>query len=123
MKEASHKDYKSAFFGMFKGEYSAPMWVDKFDANSSPAVQTTIDGKEYVTASMCKASDCNSDKLFAIFTGDHKKAWGLEVTVPPAGPDALKNPKKYAAFRYYGGPDLAMRKLLMQQLEKDPYWH
>ena len=113
--------YKPAWHSMFKGEWSVPAWIQGLDANSAPTVELTVDGKTFTVGSMCKSGDCASDRLVAAFNSEHKKAWGLEITLPPL-PEASKHPKKYANLKWYGNPDLYMRKVLMTYVEKDPSW-
>ncbi len=122
--DLAHKHgYKSAWASMFKGEFSIPAWLQNLDANATPVNEYTVDGKKYLIGSMCKATDCLNDRLIAAFSADHKKCWGLEITVPTGlGKDAIRHPKKYASLQFYGQPDNHMRKVLMGHLEKDPSW-
>jgi hypothetical protein len=119
-----HKhDFRAAWHSLFHGEYSPPTWVLNLDAESPPAMETTINGKDYVFGSMSKASDPAADRIIVLFNSEHKKAWAVEITVPSAyGADAVQHPKKYALTRFFGAPDPAMRKTLMSQMDRDPSW-
>lgn len=121
--ELAKGKYAPAWHSMFKGEWSLPSWIQALDAHSAPTVDMTVDGKLYTVGSMCKASDCSNDRLVAAFNSEHRKCWGLEITVPHGlGPDAVKHPKKYASLQWYGNPDQVTKKVLMMYLEKDPSW-
>ncbi|MBX9685955.1 MAG: inhibitor of vertebrate lysozyme family protein [Candidatus Obscuribacterales bacterium] len=118
------KDYKAVWASIFKGEYSPPLWVLHYDAESTGMTEVTAaDGKTFSIGSMCKASDCANDRLLVAFSADHKKGWALEITVPTGlGADGVAHPKKYASLRWYNQPDPATKKVIMSYLEKDPGW-
>jgi len=116
-------DYKTAWGTLFKGEYSPPEWILTLEATSSPVTEISVEGKQFIAAKIAKASDPASDRFVCLFTPDRKKCWALEATVPPGlGADGLAHPKRYAALRYYGSPDLEMKRYLTFILSRDPSW-
>ncbi len=121
---ATKHGYSAAWANMFKGEWSIAAWIQNLEANSAPVIETQgVDGHSYILGSMCKSNDCANDRLIAIFNADHKRAWGVQITIPAGvGKDGERHPKKYANLKYYGNPDVNMKKVIAGFLEKDPTW-
>ena len=120
---AKSPEMRAPWGTIFKSEYSIPAWIQSLDADSGPTSQITgADGVTYIVGAMSKAND-PYDRLIALFTADHKKQWALGVTIPVAlGREGLLHPKKYASLRWYGHPDLTVRKVFTDYLDKDPSW-
>lgn len=116
-------DMKASWGTILKSELSIPAWIQSLDADSGPISQIPgPDGSNYVIGAMNKAGD-PYDRMIALFSSDHKKQWGLGVTIPIAiGKEGLMHPKKYASLRWYGRPDLTIRKVFTDYLDKDPSW-
>lgn len=115
--------YKAAWNSMFMGEFSLPKWIQSLEAVSGPAVEVTVDGKSYIVGQIAKETDPRNDRIIGAFSSDHKKCWGLGITVPHGlGQDGIAHPKKYAALQWYGNPKAPEKKALMGFLESDPSW-
>lgn len=116
-------DMKATWGSLFKSEYVVATWIQGLDADSQPITQLAgSDGVNYIFGQMNKTNEYN-ERLLVLITEDHKKAWGLGVVVPLGlSKEAYAHPKKYGNLRWYGKPDANIRKVLMEQLEKDPKW-
>lgn len=108
---------------IFKSELSIPAWIQALDADSGPTSQITgADGTVYVVGAMNRAGD-PYDRLVALFNIEKKKQWAVGINIPVSlGKEGLQHPKKYATLRWYGNPDLTIRKVFTDYLDKDPSW-
>lgn len=106
--------YQIAWSDLFLGEHYCPQWIEKLDAVSKPSEMTSINGKDYVFASMCKTSDNARDRILALFSSDRKKCWAVGSTIPPG----LAPEFKFATLRYFGNPDPVIKNYLASRLEK-----
>lgn len=116
-------DYRQAWTQVVKKEERLPEWVINLSGASDSMTATTEDGDPYRVGVLCEtAESCRSQRLIVAGSLKSNSIYALLVTVP-AGLPTDKSPKSHATQRYLGDPDEGMKKLLEEQLLKDPNWY
>lgn len=120
---SSSSEYRQAWTQAVKKEERLPEWVMNLSGAGEPMTATTQDGDPYRVGVLCEtAESCRSQRLIVAGSLNGKDIYALLVTVP-AGLPTDKSPKSHATERYLGNPDEGMKKLLQEQLLKDPNWY
>lgn len=121
---SSDPGYRQTWERVVKKEERLPDWVINLSgASEQQMTATTEEGKPFIVGPLCETADsCKSKRLILAFSLDKDRAYAMLVDVP-AGLPSDKSPTRHADYRYLGDPDEGMKKLLNEELRKDPNWY
>jgi len=121
---SSSPEYRQTWTSVVKKEERLPDWVINLSgASEQQMMAVTEEGKPYIVGPLCETADsCKSKRLIVAFSLDKDDAYAMLVEVP-AGLPSDKSPTRHATYRYLGDPDDGMKKLLDEELRKDPNWY
>ncbi|SQF93502.1 inhibitor of vertebrate lysozyme [Paucimonas lemoignei] len=121
---SSSPEYRQTWTSVVKKEERLPDWVINLSgASEQQMMAVTEEGKPYIVGPLCETADsCKSKRLIVAFSLDKDDAYAMLVEVP-AGLPADKSPSRHVNKRYLGDPDDGMKKLLDEELRKDPNWY
>ncbi|MHA6491869.1 inhibitor of vertebrate lysozyme family protein [Pseudomonas borbori] len=119
---SSHEEYRESWQALIEDESRLPDWILNLSGYAEPMQALEDDGDNYLVGTLCLPENCFNQRLYAAFTWDKAKAYALYVQVPDALPTD-KAPSKHATFRWLGEPDAAQKRLLEEQLKRDPNWY
>ena len=121
---SSSPEYRQTWTSVVKKEERLPDWVINLSgASEQQMMAVTEEGKPYIVGPLCETADsCKSKRLIVAFSLDKDDAYAMLVEVP-AGLPADKAPSRHVNMRYLGDPDDGMKKLLDEELRKDPNWY
>ena len=121
---SSSPEYRQTWTSVVKKEERLPDWVINLSgASEQQMMAVTEEGKPYIVGPLCETADsCKSKRLIVAFSLDKDDAYAMLVEVP-AGLPADKSPSRHVNERYLGDPDDGMKKLLDEELRKDPNWY
>ena len=121
---SSAPEYRQTWTGVIKKEERLPDWVINLSgASEQQMTAVTEDGKPYLVGPLCETAEtCKSKRLIVAVSLDKEDAYAMLVEVP-AGLPTDKSPTRHAAYRFLGEPDDGMKKLLDEELRKDPNWY
>lgn len=98
--------YRMAWDGMLKGA-KPPAWISVFrrtgNGVATPSTNTTIAGRNYELAHVCKPHDCGDNRFQVLFAAGGSQAWGALL-------EGGKQP------RFFGGPSPEQRDALRRAL-------
>ena len=120
----SDPEYRETWQDTLEGEERLPDWVVNLTGSAQQQMSAvTEDGDKYLVGPLCETEQrCASARLIVAFSWDKDDAYGLLVTVP-AGLPADKSPSRHTDKRWLGDPDDGMKKMLEEQLKKDPHYY
>ena len=120
----SDPEYRETWQDVVKKEERLPDWVINLSgASTEQMTALEEDGDKYLVGPLCETEQsCASARLIVAFSWDKDDAYGLLVTVP-AGLPADKSPSRHTDKRWLGDPDDGMKKMLEEQLKKDPHYY
>jgi len=121
---SSSPEYRQTWTSVIKKEERLPDWVINLSgASEQQMTAVTEKGEPYIVGPLCETADsCKSKRLIVAFSLDRDDAYAMLVEVP-AGLPADKSPSRHVNKRYLGDPDDGMKKLLDEELRKDPNWY
>lgn len=121
---SSAPEYRQTWQGVVQKEERLPDWVINLSGASEQQMHAvTEEGKPFIVGPLCETADgCKSKRLIVAFSLDKDDAYAMLVEVP-AGLPTDKSPTRHATYRYLGDPDDGMKKLLDEELRKDPNWY
>ncbi|MES2819216.1 MAG: inhibitor of vertebrate lysozyme family protein [Pseudomonadota bacterium] len=117
----SDEQYREAWQEVIEDESRLPEWVMNLSGEAQPMKALEDDGDKFLVGKLCEPQQCFNQRLYAAFTWDKQRAYGLMVEVPTGLPKD-KAPSGHATFRWLGEPDEAVKRLLQEQLKDDPNW-
>jgi hypothetical protein len=120
----SDPEYRQTWQKTIKNEERLPEWVINLSGSSAQQMSAvTEDGDKYLVGPLCESDDnCTYKRLIVAFSWDKDEAYGMLVEVPEGLPSD-KSPTRHADYRWLGEPDDGMKKLLQEQLKRDPNWY
>ncbi|WP_372821756.1 inhibitor of vertebrate lysozyme family protein [Pseudomonas parafulva] len=120
----SDPEYRQTWQKTIKNEERLPEWVINLSGSSAQQMSAvTEDGDKYLVGPLCESDDkCTYKRLIVAFSWDKDEAYGMLVEVPEGLPSD-KSPTRHADYRWLGKPDDGMKKLLQEQLKRDPNWY
>ncbi len=121
---SSSPEYRQTWTSVVKKEERLPDWVINLSGASEQQMMAATEDKEpYIVGPLCEtAESCKSKRLIVAFSLDKQDAYAMLVEVP-AGLPTDKSPTRHATYRFLGDPDDGMKKLLDEELRKDPNWY
>lgn len=121
---SSSPEYRQTWTSVVKKEERLPDWVINLSgASEQQMMAVTEKGTPYIVGPLCETADsCKSKRLIVAFSLDKDDAYAMLVEVP-AGLPSDKSPTRHATYRFLGDPDDGMKKLLDEELRKDPNWY
>lgn len=121
---SSDPEYRQTWTSVVEKEERLPDWVINLSgASEQQMTATTEEGKPFIVGPLCETADsCKSKRLILAFSLDKDDAYAMLVEVP-AGLPSDKSPTRHATYRFLGKPDEGMKKLLDEELRKDPNWY
>lgn len=120
----SDPEYREAWQDAIKDEERLPDWVINLTGSAQQQMSAvTEDGDQYLVGPLCETADnCTYKRLIVAFSWDKEDAYGMLVEVPEGLPSD-KSPTRHADYRWLGKPDDGMKKMLQEQLKRDPNWY
>lgn len=120
----SDPEYRQTWQKTIKNEERLPEWVINLSGSSAQQMSAvTEDGDKYLVGPLCESDDnCTYKRLIVAFSWNKDEAYGMLVEVPEGLPSD-KSPTRHADYRWLGEPDDGMKKLLQEQLKRDPNWY
>lgn len=120
----SDPEYRETWQDVVKKEERLPDWVINLSgASTEQMTALEEDGDKYLVGPLCETEQsCTSARLIVAFSWDKEEAYALLVQVPAALP-ADKSPSRHTDKRWLGDPDDGMKKMLEEQLKKDPNYY
>ncbi|QCI10066.1 hypothetical protein E6B08_00840 [Pseudomonas putida] len=120
----SDPEYREAWQDAIKEEERLPDWVINLTGSAQQQMSAvTEDGDQYLVGPLCETADnCTYKRLIVAFSWDKEDAYGMLVEVPEGLPSD-KSPTRHAQYRWLGEPDDGMKKMLQEQLKRDPKWY
>lgn len=120
----SDPEYRQTWQKTIKNEERLPEWVINLSGSSAQQMSAvTEDGHNYLVGPLCESDDnCTYKRLIVAFSWNKDEAYGMLVEVPEGLPSD-KSPTRHADYRWLGEPDDGMKKLLQEQLKRDPNWY
>lgn len=120
----SDPEYREAWQDAIKDEERLPDWVINLTGSAQQQMSAvTEDGDQYLVGPLCETADnCTYKRLIVAFSWDKEDAYGMLVEVPEGLPSD-KSPTRHADYRWLGKPDDGMKKMLQEQLKRDPKWY
>ena len=117
-------EYRETWQDTIKGEERLPDWVINLSGSGQEQMSAvTEDGDKYLVGPLCESpQNCTYKRLIVAFSWDKDDAYGMLVEVPEGLPSD-KSPTRHADYRWLGEPDDGMKKLLQEQLKRDPNWY
>jgi hypothetical protein len=121
---SSSPEYRTTWAAVVKKEERLPDWVINLSGTSEQQMSAVTEkGDQYLVGPLCETDKkCLNERLIVAFSFDKKDAYAMLVEVPEGLP-ADKSPTRHADYRFIGKPDEGMRKLLQEQLKRDPNWY
>jgi hypothetical protein len=116
------EQYRESWQETIEDESRLPQWVINLSGTTEPMQALEDDGDNYLVGHLCEPQSCFIERLYVAFSWDKDNAYALYVQLP-AGLPADKAPSKHATLRWLGDPNDAQKKLLQEQLKKDPNWY
>lgn len=116
------EQYRESWQEAIEDESRLPQWVINLSGTSEPMQALEDDGDNYLVGHLCEPQSCFIERIYVAFSWDKDNAYALYVQLP-AGLPADKAPSEHATLRWLGDPNDAQKKLLLEQLKKDPNWY
>ncbi|MFR0673943.1 inhibitor of vertebrate lysozyme family protein [Enterobacterales bacterium AW_CKDN230030176-1A_HGKHYDSX7] len=120
----SDQEYRETWGKVVRKQERLPDWVINLSGSSPQQMSAvTEDGDKYLVGPVCESEgNCTYKRLIVAFSWDKDDAYGMLVEVPEGLPQD-KSPTRHATYTWLGDPDDGMKKLLQEQLKRDPAWY
>lgn len=118
---SSDAGYRAAWQELVQEERRLPDWLMNLSGPSTPMQAVESASDRFLVGQLCEAHNCFNQRLYLAFDWDKDNAYALYVQVPENLPED-RAPSEHASLRWLGEPDEEVRRLLEEQLRKDPNW-